>query len=222
MTPCKRRTTARRSPWPRRPLAVALIGIVIHACSDATRPGDGAGDADATSDMPIPRDVRPTDDVIVGTCLNCHAPIQSDWDRPSSHRLLLACDNCHAHRTPMPGPGHVDRPTCHRCHSESPHPATNTCTTCHSVHGSRNAFLLRPEINLPGGGRAVVHVARPEGATPEGFVREGVTGATPGTGLCEVCHTTTLHYRRDGMGSPHRTQYCGECHRHTDAFSPRL
>ena len=34
------------------------------------------------------------------------------------------------------------------------------------------------------------------------------SASAPGTGVCEVCHTTTRHYRADGSGSPHFTFSC--------------
>ena len=45
--------------------------------------------------------------------------------------------------------------------------------------------------------------------------------SNPGTGICEVCHTTTRHYRADGTGSPHFTFSCLPCHLHAGGFNPQ-
>ena len=46
------------------------------------------------------------------------------------------------------------------------------------------------------------------------------SASRPGTGLCEVCHTTTRYYRSDGMGEPHFTFPCYPCHPHPLGFLP--
>jgi len=49
---------------------------------------------------------------------------------------------------------------------------------------------------------------------------------TPGTdptpnGLCQICHTTTKHWRNDGSLADHNNgHYCVECHKHETGFTP--
>jgi hypothetical protein len=43
----------------------------------------------------------------------------------------------------------------------------------------------------------------------------------PGSGLCEVCHSTTRYYRNDGTGEDHFPFTCFTCHSHGDGFAPR-
>jgi hypothetical protein len=47
------------------------------------------------------------------------------------------------------------------------------------------------------------------------------SASAPGTGICEVCHTTTRFYRADGTGESHFTFSCLPCHLHADGFRPQ-
>ena len=42
----------------------------------------------------------------------------------------------------------------------------------------------------------------------------------PGTGVCEVCHTTTRYYNNTGTGEPHYEFPCYTCHTHERGFLP--
>ena len=44
--------------------------------------------------------------------------------------------------------------------------------------------------------------------------------SAPGSGVCEICHTSTNHYRADGTGSSHFTTSCIPCHTHEGGFNP--
>ncbi len=103
---------------------------------------------------------------------------------------------------------------CSDCHSEGPHPfGASSCTACHNPHGSDNAFLIKTRVTPPGGSAsAPVHVAKPDGDTPDGLVHAG-------KGLCEVCHTTTKYYLVNGQGAPHDTGQCTKCHDHQAGFA---
>ncbi len=206
-----------------RVFAMVIVAAVTSACDGGNvRPIDAS--VDAVRDV---AHVRESDRQIVARCLSCHTAIADDWSRVSSHRLLYACTVCHTERNAMPGPGHEERPACQRCHSEHAHPVAANCTGCHAPHGSSNAFLIRPSIQRPDGTQANVYVTQPAGRSANGFVRGGIADAgadgsvgTPGTGLCETCHTTTRFYTRRGDGAPHPTRYCGECHAHVAGFAP--
>jgi hypothetical protein len=207
----------------------ATVALVACTGRGVLPPGtDAATDiaADHATDVPRPPtdtglDVdQRTDQEIVAACVACHAAEGERWQHVSSHHLLFNCAVCHTQLLERPGVGHEDRPFCSHCHSESPHPDSAPCAQCHDPHGSANAFLLRETITLPGdAGTASVHVTRPEGASPEGFVRAGIPdGGGAGTGFCEVCHTTTVYYNRAGTGALHSAELCSTCHTHADGF----
>ncbi|MBI2389143.1 MAG: hypothetical protein HYV09_05965 [Deltaproteobacteria bacterium] len=213
-----------------RVLMIAGLALSLVACADeergASTPVEAGTDAPADttpprSDAPAPNGLG-TDAAVVAACTagGCHAEVATRWANPSSHRLLHDCLMCHATVSgTAPGKGHVDEPACAKCHSEATHRTGTACVTCHEPHGSKNVFLLRESIALADGGATTIHVAAPEGASADGLVRAGVDGGVPGTGLCEVCHTTTAHYRRDGVGAPHHGDWCGRCHEHARGFA---
>jgi predicted CXXCH cytochrome family protein len=151
-------------------------------------------------------------------CFDCHSDLADAWSLPSAHRLLFQCTDCHGFISAY-GPGHMSRRPCLNCHSEQSHQGYD-CARCHTPHGSANAFLIRERIDNALGGTSDIHVSGPQGASPDGLVRAGVDGQTPGTGLCEVCHTTTAHYTGDGSAPAHHTDWCARCHSHQRGFAP--
>lgn len=203
-----------------------LFTALLVACADpVSAPIDAtvrdvadAATLDATARDATVRDPR-SDDEIARDCARCHSDQGDAWQHLSSHRLLHSCNGCHQTLAPSEGPGHQSRPQCDRCHSEEAHEGLE-CVVCHDPHGTANAYLLRARITLPASlGEADVHVTRPEGATLDGFVRQGVDGGVAGTGFCEVCHTRTAHYTRQGNGSAHHGELCSSCHAHATGFS---
>lgn len=203
-------------------LSCAVIGClagVLGGCYDDDTAGAGAGGSTVTAGHV---DGVGTDEAGTAACLGCHTEIQEAWSHASSHEVLFDCNGCHRLGPLLPHAKPVVLPTCDRCHSEAAHPAggTSSCTDCHDPHGSSNLFLIRKAIRLPSGEVAGVVLTELEGASPGGRVRAGVDGEKPGTGLCEVCHTTTKHYDSAGTAAPHETGWCADCHDHQKGFAP--
>src|SRR5437867_935695 len=128
-------------------------------------------------------------------------------------------------------PGGLASPTdpgsgmCEVCHRKTDfYPAkgrgdahfTANCTLCHDPHGSPDIKLVRETITTPGGANRPITFDNLTGLADGSFAN----ASAPGTGVCEICHTTTNHYRMDGTGSPHFTYSCLGCHRHDDGFRP--
>ena len=87
--------------------------------------------------------------------------------------------------------------------------AAGNCTLCHDVHGTSNLSMVKTTIN----GKAVIF-----SNLSSGFVKT----TAPYDGLCQVCHTVTVHYRSGVALDGHPTKYCLTCHSHkgTFAFQP--
>jgi predicted CXXCH cytochrome family protein len=155
-------------------------------------------------------------------CAICHGDEAARLAKPSLHHDRFDCTTCHAEVNPTPGMGHRRVPACADCHTDTlthapPHEPPFACTDCHDVHGSDNAALVRTAIQTPGGMAAVRFTGDLSGRADGSFA----SASAPGTGVCEVCHTTTQFYRADGTGDPHFTFSCLPCHRHTNGFLPQ-
>lgn len=152
-------------------------------------------------------------------CMLCHVDEAARHEIPSGHSVQT-CATCHAELSPTPGPGHRAVEACQTCH-----PATQThapdgmalpCAQCHDPHGSTNIDLVRETITTPSGAVRPIVFENLDGRADGSFA----SASAPGTGTCEICHTTTRHYRADGTGSPHYTFSCLGCHRHDAGFQP--
>jgi hypothetical protein len=150
-------------------------------------------------------------------CLDCHTNLGPRWALPSSHGQLLDCTHCHGTYGPG-GVAHSDSRPCGDCHSQGTHPTSAACTVCHDPHGTANAFLVKETIAIRRNTEVPVHFTTVEGASADGLVRAGVAGAAAGTGLCEVCHTSTRYYPSSGAGAAHETGWCPRCHLHQNGF----
>ena len=85
----------------------------------------------------------------------------------------------------------------------SPMERRMNCNDCHTPHDptNTNRFLLKPIIN----GITL------DMAPSKNYVNDEQTG------VCQVCHTQTLHWRNDGSDPiPHFTNGCPACHSHAN------
>lgn len=192
-----------------------LTLVLLAACADGAAPEEPSGAGGAPAELPEGEGV---DRAAVEACLVCHEAVRPAWEGGSSHALLGGCVECHELRAIEPGPGHTRPPDCAPCHAERIHPLTATCMTCHAAHGPEggNLFLLRQFVPLPGGREAEIVATTELGAGEFGLVRAGATDLADG--LCEVCHTRTLHWRADGRNTPHDGTRCRDCHAHWRGF----
>lgn len=99
-----------------------------------------------------------------------------------------------------------DKVICKTCHKYKNHFGEETtggyarsCMDCHSPHNTTNRFLLREVIN-----------------NREVRLRPGDNYVNSSrTGVCQVCHTQTKHWRNDGTEPvPHYAEGCPQCHQH--------
>ncbi len=162
---------------------------------------------------------------VYGQCSFCHDELATHMVQFGGHgSLRIKCERCHAEDlTPgLVGPDHRSTPQCTDCHAEQMthmDPAAGTpseCVVCHTPHGSPNLFLVNQQVTDPLGVAHDIDFTRIAGKADGGLASAGA----PGTGLCEVCHTTTEFYRNDGTGSAHFTNTCVVCHTHAGAFAP--
>jgi hypothetical protein len=160
-----------------------------------------------------------------GTCAVCHSGLANRMLDTGGHASLrIKCERCHDQLLEVDaGPGHRSVPACAECHrSEETHqdPEAGTegqCLVCHTPHGSPNLFLVRERIVTPEDIERPIVLNNLEGLADGSFA----SISDPGSGVCEVCHTTTLYYRNDGTGEDHFPFTCFTCHSHGDGFIAR-
>ena len=154
-------------------------------------------------------------------CEVCHTAEATRFAKPSGHSDEFTCGACHAEVAPSPGPGHRSVAACGDCHADrathapagvAPFP----CTQCHDPHGTDNTHLVLEAIVTPQGAARPIRFDNLLGRADGSFA----SASEPGAGICEVCHTTTDHYRADGGGEPHFTFSCLPCHLHGTGFAP--
>ena len=99
-----------------------------------------------------------------------------------------------------------DKVICKTCHKYKNHFGEETaggyarsCMDCHTPHNTTNRFLLREVIN-----------------NKEVRLRPGDNYVNSNrTGVCQVCHTQTKHWRNDGSEpQDHYAEGCPQCHQH--------
>jgi hypothetical protein len=77
------------------------------------------------------------------------------------------------------------------------------CITCHDTHGTANLSMIKNTIS----GATIVYTDR----------TNGLINPANNRGLCQVCHTTTAHYRAGMVENNHYTSGCLSCHTHNSA-----
>lgn len=160
-----------------------------------------------------------------GTCAVCHSGLANHMFDTGGHgSLRVKCERCHKQQLDIDaGPGHRSIPACADCHRdqmthEDPEAGTKSeCLVCHTPHGSVNLFLVRTRILTPEESTVPIVFDNLDGLADGSFA----SVSDPGTGVCEVCHTTTRYYRNDGTGEEHFPFTCFTCHPHDDGFAPR-
>ena len=159
-------------------------------------------------------------EVTNANCPICHPTEAANFTKPSQHSAQFTCVDCHANTGVAPGPGHETEKPCADCHAvaatHAPPGYAFPCTQCHDPHGTDNIQLVLDAIATPQGPTQPIVFNNLSGKADGSFA----SASAPGTGLCEVCHTTTQFYRADGTGNPHYTFSCAPCHTHAAGFSP--
>lgn len=184
-------------------------------------PRSGAGAPHFTADCVLCHDHAAAFAAVAtpANCPLCHEQQVAKLALPSGHSGR-ACESCHATVNPTPGPGHQSATACQTCHpanqTHAPGGAGMPCTQCHDPHGSTNTNLVLDAISTPQGTLRPIRFDNLDGRADGSFA----SASAPGTGGCEICHTTTRFYRADGTGESHYTFSCLPCHRHGDGFAP--
>jgi len=155
-------------------------------------------------------------------CPLCHEAEGTRFTLPSGHSEEFTCSGCHAQVSPEPGPGHRSITPCATCHetvaSHAPGGTPFPCARCHEPHGTPNLSLVRAALETVQGPIVPIRFDNLTGRADGSFA----SLSDPGSGICEVCHTTTQFYRADGSGpNGHFTLSCLPCHRHSDGFAPQ-
>lgn len=164
-------------------------------------------------------------EAVYGQCVFCHAAVAAPMLAFGGHgSLQVKCQSCHNQDlTPgRVGPDHRSTPVCAQCHTrQETHmdPAAGTpqqCLVCHTPHGSPNIFLVNQDVTTPSATTVPIDFTNLLGRADGSFA----SASAPGTGLCEVCHSTTRYYDSAGDGAPHLTNVCTVCHTHAASFAP--
>ncbi len=113
----------------------------------------------------------------------------------------------------------LDNHLCLDCHTQATH-KDNNCLVCHTAHNTANKSGVREII------RTTDLSERPVVFRNQSGMNSFADGDGVYDGICEVCHTATKYYRRDGSGFTNHSggvdysrASCIECHRHSEGFA---
>ncbi|MGC2423108.1 MAG: hypothetical protein WA666_01995, partial [Nitrospirota bacterium] len=108
---------------------------------------------------------------------------------------------------------------CVDCHTEATHEDIN-CLNCHQAHNTSNIMGIKQNVRASNYTTVPVKFRRYTGAN------SFTDGDATHDGICEVCHTQTKYYRRDGSGFANHSggvnydrQNCTVCHSHSTGFA---
>lgn len=111
-----------------------------------------------------------------------------------------------------------DNALCADCHSEATHRDIN-CLNCHQAHNTGNIEGIRERVRTTNFSTVDVKFISYTGAN------SFADGDQAHDGICEVCHTKTKYYRRDGSGFVNHSggvnydgKDCTACHSHSTGF----
>jgi hypothetical protein len=113
----------------------------------------------------------------------------------------------------------ADNNLCSDCHTQATHRGDN-CQTCHTAHNTMNIKGIRSTLRAPNRTSVTVKFLGSTG------INSFADGDGTNDGICEVCHTATKYYRRDGSGFANHSgganqsgKNCTSCHSHNTGFA---
>jgi len=110
---------------------------------------------------------------------------------------------------------------CSDCHTQATHKDAN-CLNCHQSHNTANIKGIRQKVRTLNFTTMTVKFLN--------YTKANSFADGDGTrdGICEVCHTQTKYYKRDGSGFTNHSggvnqtgKDCTACHSHNTGFSKR-
>jgi len=112
-----------------------------------------------------------------------------------------------------------DNRLCADCHTQPTHEGNN-CLACHRAHNTYNLAGIRGAVRTPDLTERAVSFLSYTGTN------SFADGDATYDGICEVCHTQTKYYRRDGSGFANHSggfnysgQNCTICHNHLAGYA---
>ncbi len=155
--------------------------------------------------QPAPPFSYPDNKVECSSCHQTHYAASTDGNLLRSANTASLCTSCHIEKSPTQNWTHEGL----------------SCKSCHDAHNpdKTNVLMIGSTIATPNSGDKDVIFS--SNLTPGSYA----DGSGPYDGVCEVCHTTTVHYTNvsggvsDDRHNP-APQSCVSCHPHNQGFYP--